>query len=157
MLARIVLKCCYGCGARTPRHSGPRFSCCAAVIRIDSLRAAVPSFLHFRAIGRQPFVFVGGRLSTCPSGGTSSPTSKLVWSLRVAPDRRLNRGPKLAVLIVREEWTEEPDPGGTKDVSRLIIWRVEAAKARSGLPARGHDPLATVRSALLSAPFALPP
>jgi len=43
-------------------------------------------------------------------------------------------GPKLAALIVREEWTEEPDAGGTNDVSRLIIWRVDAAKLDQPCP-----------------------
>jgi hypothetical protein len=37
-------------------------------------------------------------------------------------------GPKLAALIVREEWTEQFDADGTKDVSGLTIWRVDAAK-----------------------------
>jgi hypothetical protein len=34
-------------------------------------------------------------------------------------------GPKLAGLIVREEWTEQSD---LKNVSNLVIWRVDAAK-----------------------------
>jgi hypothetical protein len=37
-------------------------------------------------------------------------------------------GPKLAALIVRMEWTEQSDDRGTKDLSGLIIWRVDTAK-----------------------------
>ena len=36
----------FGCGARTFRHSGLPFSCCAAVIPIDSLHAACVSPLE---------------------------------------------------------------------------------------------------------------
>jgi hypothetical protein len=43
-------------------------------------------------------------------------------------------GPKLAALIVRVEWTEQSDAGGTKDVSGLIIWRVDAAKLDQACP-----------------------
>ncbi len=38
------------------------------------------------------------------------------------------RGQKLAALIVRMDWTEQSDAGGTKDVSGLIIWRVDTTK-----------------------------
>jgi hypothetical protein len=38
------------------------------------------------------------------------------------------RGRKLAALIVRMDWTEQSDAGDTKDVSGLIIWRVDTTK-----------------------------
>ena len=37
-------------------------------------------------------------------------------------------GSKLVALIVRNEWTEQSDDGDSKNVSGLVIWRVDTTK-----------------------------